>query len=326
MGLTVVTGCLLLTGCGKEAKLKDNNTIIKYDKGKITADNLYQELKEKYGISVLVDILDHKLFDEKYKTDEEEKTSIDSQIKQMKMQYNNDEEQFKAAITQYLGVKDEKELRSLLSLEYKRNLAVEEHVKKSITEQEIQTYYDEEMIGDMKVRHILIKPDTNNEMTTEEKEKEEKKAKQKAEELIKKLDDGEDFAKLAKEYSDDTGTKSDGGLIDYFNKDSNMDEAFTKAAIDLEKGKYSKEPVKSAYGYHIILKVDQKKKEALKKVKSTITEKLADQKLENDSALRYETLKKIREEAGVDFKDDTLKNDYQSLMDRLIENAKSSNS
>ena len=176
----------------------------------------------------------------------------------------------------------------------------------------------------MKVRHILIKPKTTDDMSTEEKEDAEKKAKEKAEKLIKKLDDGADFAKLAKKYSDDTGSKTDGGLIDYFNKDSGMDEAFLNASIKLEKGKYTTEPVKSTYGYHIILKVDQKKKASLKKSKDDILDKLKDEKLNADASLRYETLIEVRKKAGLEFKDDSLKKDYDEYMNKLIDNAKSS--
>ena len=324
-GLTCTLAiCLFVTGCGNNAELEDNHTVVKTDNGNIKADALYEELRDKYGISVLVDMIDHQLFDEKYKTDETEEETINSQIEQMKSQYNNDEEAFQAAITQYLGVENEDELRDMLSLEYKRNLAIEDYVKDSVTDDEIDKYYDDEVIGDIKVRHILIKPDTTDDMSTEEKTEAEDKAKKEAEDLIKKLDDGADFEELAKEYSDDTGSASDGGLIDYFNKDDNMDEAFLNASIDLEKGKYTAEPVKSSYGYHIILKVDQKDKPKLKKVKDDIIQTLADDKLNEDATLRYNALIEIRKEAGIEFKDDSLKKDYDDLMNQLIENASSS--
>ena len=316
--------CLLVTGCGNNAELKDNNTVVKTDEGKITADALYENLRDKYGISVLVDMIDHQLFDEKYKTDETEEETINAQIDQMKSQYNNDEEAFNAAIQQYLGVEDEDELREMLSLEYKRNLAIEEHVKNSVTDDEIQKYYDDEVIGDMKVRHILIKPDVTDDMSTEEQTEAEEKAKKEAEDLIKQLDDGADFEELAKEYSDDTGSASDGGLIDYFNKDDNMDEAFLNASIDLEEGKYTEEPVQSSFGYHIILKLDQKKKPKLNKVKNDIIETLAEEKLNEDATLRYNALIEIREEAGIKFNDDSLKKDYDELMQQLIDSVNSS--
>ena len=269
-------------------------------------------------------MIDHQLFDEKYKTDETETETINAQIEQMKSQYNNNEEAFKAALTQYLGVEDEDELRDLLSLEYKRNLAIEDYVKKSISDDEIQKYYDDEVIGDIKVRHILIKPETTDDMSTEEKTEAEEKAKKEAEDLIKQLDDGANFEELAKEYSDDTGSASDGGLIDYFNKDDNMDEAFLNASIDLKKGKYTEEPVQSSFGYHIILKLDQKKKPKLDKVKNDIRETLAEEKLNEDAALRYNALIEIREEAGIKFNDDSLKKDYDELMQRLIDSVNSS--
>ena len=316
--------CLLVTGCGNNAELKDNNTVVKTDEGKITADQLYESLRDKYGISVLIDMIDHQLFDEKYETDETEEETINAQIEQMKSQYNNDEEAFQAAITQYLGVEDEDELRDMLSLEYKRNLAIEEHVKNSVTDDEIEKYYDDEVIGDIKVRHILISPETTDDMSTEEQTEAEEKAKKEAEDLIKKLDDGADFEELAKEYSDDTGSASDGGLIDYFNKDDNMDEAFLNASIDLEEGKYTEEPVQSSFGYHIILKLDQKKKPKLNKVKNDIIETLAEEKLNEDAALRYNALIEIREEAGIKFNDDSLKKDYDELMQQLIDSVNSS--
>ena len=316
--------CIFVTGCGNNAELKDNNTVVKTDEGKITADELYKNLRDKYGINVLIDMIDHQLFDEKYKTDETETETINAQIEQMKSQYNNNEEAFKAALTQYLGVEDEDELRDLLSLEYKRNLAIEDYVKKSISDDEIQKYYDDEVIGYIKVRHILIKPETTDDMSTEEKTEAEEKAKKEAEDLIKQLDDGANFEELAKEYSDDTGSASDGGLIDYFNKDDNMDEAFLNASIDLKKGKYTEEPVQSSFGYHIILKLDQKKKPKLDKVKNDIRETLAEEKLNEDAALRYNALIEIREEAGIKFNDDSLKKDYDELMQRLIDSVNSS--
>ena len=311
--------CLLVTGCGNNAELKDNNTVVKTDEGKISADTLYEELRDKYGISVLVDMIDHQLFDEKYETDDEEEETINAQIEQMKSQYNNDDEAFLAAIQQYLGVENEDELKEMLSLEYKRNLAIEDYVKDSVTDDEIQKYYDDEVIGDIKVRHILISPETTDDMSTEEQTEAEEKAKKEAEDLIKQLDDGADFEELAKEHSDDTGSASDGGLIDYFNRDDNMDEAFLNASIDLEEGKYTEEPVQSSYGYHIILKVDQKKKPKLKEVRDDVIQTLADNKLNEDASLRYNALIAIREDAGIEFNDDSLKKDYDDLMQQLLD-------
>ncbi len=74
--------------------------------------------------------------------------------------------------------------------------------------------------------------------------------KAKAEEVYEKLKNGEDFAKLAKEYSDDKGNKDRGGDLGFF-KRRDMVKPFDEVAFNLEPGKYS-EPVQTRYGFHII--------------------------------------------------------------------------
>jgi len=98
-------------------------------------------------------------------------------------------------------------------------------------------------------RHILIKAD--NDATQEEKNEAEKKAN----EIIEKLKNGEDFAALAKEYSEDPGSKDNGG--EYLFGKGKMVEEFEKAAFGLEPGKFTETPVKTSYGYHII-KLEEK--------------------------------------------------------------------
>ena len=315
--LAVVLG---ITGCGKKANLDDNKTAVSLKDSKITATEYYNEIK-KSNISKLVDMIDHELFDEKYKSDEEEDKSVKEQINQIKSSYE-DEATFLNVIKQYFGVNSEKELEDMLRLEYKRNEAVEDYVKKDLSDKEIENYYNDNIYGDIKASHILVKPEVKSDATDAEKEKAEKKAKEEAKKIINKLNKGEDFAKLAKEYSDDTATASKGGDLGYFNSED-MDENFWDAAKKLEKNTYSKEPVKSQYGYHIILKVDQKEKPKLKEVKEDIKSTLANAKLKNNSTLHYESLMKIREENKIKWNDDELEKQYNELMNQLLDAAKS---
>jgi len=312
---------LLITGC-TNAKLKNGEEkVVSFDNGKITADSLYKKLKTKYGINVLIDMIDHELLDNEYKTTAEEKTEIDTQISQMKESYQGNEEGFKAAIQQYFGVSDENELRDLLSLEYKRNAAIEDYVADHIEDSEIEEYYNSKTIGKITARHILIKPEVKDNASEEEKEAAEKKAEEEAKDIIKQLNDGKKFANLAKKYSDDAGTKNDGGKLAEFDNNSSMDENFLDAAAKLEVGKYSSEPVKSQYGYHIILKEKEADKPKLKDVKKEIQEKIATQKLENNNTLHYEALRDYRKEKGLKFTDNELKKEYNKYIERLINNA-----
>ncbi len=312
---------LTVTGCGKKAELDNNKTAVSLKGIKITATDYYNEIK-KSNISKLVDMIDHQLFDEKYESNDEEDQAVEEQINQLKQSYSDDTT-FQSVIQQYFGVNSEDELEDMLRLEYKRNVAVEDFVADNLTDKEIEDYYDQNIIGDIKASHILITPDVDSDATDEEKEKAENKAKKEAERIIKKLDEGEDFAKLAEEYSDDEATAKNGGDLDYFNTD-NMDENFMDAVKKLDNDEYTKEPVKTQYGYHIILKVDQKEKPKLKEVKDSIKETLANNKLNNNSTLHYETLMDIREENNIKWNDDELEKQYNELMDQLIKASSSS--
>ena len=312
---------LTVTGCGKKAELDDNKTAVSLKGIKITATDYYNEIK-KSNISKLVDMIDHQLFDKKYESNDDEDQAVEEQINQLKENYS-DETTFQSVIQQYFGVNSEDELEDMLRLEYKRNVAVEDFVADNLTDKEIEDYYDQNIIGDIKASHILITPDVDSDATDEEKEKAENKAKKEAERIIKKLDEGEDFAELAKKYSDDEATAKNGGDLDYFNTDD-MDENFMDAVKKLDNDEYTKEPVKTQYGYHIILKVDQKEKPKLKEVKDSIKETLANNKLNNNSTLHYETLMDIREENNIKWNDDELEKQYNELMDQLIKASSSS--
>jgi len=72
-----------------------------------------------------------------------------------------------------------------------------------------------------------------------------------ARDIIKKLDAGKDFAVLARKHSIGSSGSTGGGL-NWFNPDL-MDPDFVKGLKRLSKGEYSKSPVKSQFGYHVIL-------------------------------------------------------------------------
>ena len=318
--LTITT---IVTGCGKKAELDDNKTAVSLDGIKITATDYYNELKNS-NISKLVDMIDHQLFDKKYKSIDEEDKAVKEQISQLKENYKDNEDMFLSAIQQYFGVNSEDELEEMLRLEYKRNEAVEDYIKDNLTDDEINDYYKNNIIGDIKASHILITPDVDSDASEDEKAKAEKKAKQQAEKIIKKLENGEDFAELAKKYSDDKATAKDGGNLGYFNTDD-MDENFMDAVKKLKNNEYTKEPVKTQYGYHIILKVDQKEKAKLKDVKDEIKTTLANNKLDNDATLHYQTLIDIRKENNIKWNDDELEEQYNDLMNQLINNVANNN-
>ena len=209
----------------------------------------------------------------------------------------------------------------MIRLEYKRSLAVADYIMDNLKDDEIEKYYNDEVFGQVKASHILIPVETTDKATEDEKAAAEKVAKEEAEKIIKQLKDGKKFATLAKKYSKDEGTATNGGDLGYFNLDE-MVEEFSNAVKELKVDEYTKEPVKSQFGYHIIIKTGEKEKEALKDIKENIKTKLKERKLNNDSTLYYTTLQEIREANNIKWNDDVLKKAYKDYMDEIIETAK----
>lgn len=312
---------LIATGCGKEIEVKNGSKVAaSLDDSKFTATEYYNEIK-KDNISKLIDMMDSSILAKKYKNSKDEDEAVTKQIDQIKSNYGSDEDAYQNILKQYFGVESEKELEEKLRLEYKRTNAVKDYVKKNLKDDEIKKYYEENIYGDMKASHILITADVKDDATDEEKTEAENKAKEEAEKIIKQLDEGKKFADLAKKNSKDESNASNGGDLGYFSYDD-MVEEFSKATKELKVNEYTKEPVKTEYGYHIILKTGEKKKPKLDKVKKDIKEKLQEQKLNDDQGLYYEALLEIRKENKIKWNDDSLKKAYNDYMNNLIETAR----
>ena len=307
--ITSLCALLLLTGCGQKAKLKDGKEVVAEIEGKtITAEDLYDELRSQGGSTVLINMIDEFIANKEIETDESATEYANNQLSTLKAQYEQSGMDFKEALTS-AAYKSESDFKEVLILDYKKNKVVENYLSDELTDDEINEYYENEVFGEMTVKHILITPDTNDDMTDEEKEEAENKAKKTAEEVIKKLDEGAKFDDLVKEYSDDEGSKDNNGLVEDFTKDGVVSE-FWEASLKLKDKEYSKEPVKSEYGYHVIYRVSQKDKPKLKDVKDDIKEKLVEEKLNTDTELATKTWVEIRKKYKLDIKDDDIKNAY----------------
>ncbi len=132
--------------------------------------------------------------------------------------------------------------------------------KVSVTEGEIADYYEynPERFKEhrqVKARHILfsVPPDASKEAEAEIKDK--------ALEILKRAQHGENFSELAKKYSQDTSNASTGGDLGYFKKDQ-MVKPFEELAFSLKKGEIGG-PVRTQFGWHVI-KVEDIKEEKVK--------------------------------------------------------------
>ena len=322
------------TGCGKVPVMKDGDqAVVTFEKEdlNISTTNLYEKIKVNYALSNLIDMVDTKIFSEKYadKTSEAEK-SAESQFEQIKTYYVDDngkydESSLLNALNSYYGISSIKDFKEMLKLSYYRDLAVDDYAKESITDKEIEKYYEEKTVGDISCSHILISPKTTDSMTDDEKKKAEEEALNKAKEVIKKLNDGADFAELAKEYSDDSSNASKGGDLGYFNT-GDMVEEFETAAQKLKLNEYTKDPVKTKFGYHIILKTGEKEKPSLDDSKESIIEKLASEKIDSDKTLSINALVELRKSYGMTIEDSELKSQYEKYISNQLLNANTTTS
>lgn len=311
----------LVAGCGKVPKLKNGEeAVVKIKDNDISVDSLYNELKDKYGLNALIEMMDTKILDKEYPESDDEKDAVQSQIDSWLTSYGS-EEKLLQDTANYFGVSTMEDLRAYLSLQYRRNKAVEDYAKSIVTDKEIQTLYDEKIFGDIRASHILIQPETKDDMTEAEKKAAEEAALKEAKEVISKLKNGEKFEDLAKKYSKDESNKDKGGDLGYFGHGKMVTE-FEEAVLKLKENEYSKEPVKTSFGYHIILRKDQKEKPKLKTVKDDIIEEIAKDKLNNDSTLQITALVELRKKYDMEIQDKNLKEQYNTYIENAIAKAK----
>lgn len=323
----------LTSGCGKVSTLPNgNDALVSFSNTNlgISAGDLYSEVKNT-ALSKLIDMIDTKILLDKYpdKSSEADKY-VNEQYDLIKTNFKDDkgkfdEEALKEQIYAYYGITDIDKFKDIIRLNYYRTEAVNDYAKKSVTDKQIQKYYDENVYGDISCKHILITPAVTDNMSDEDKTKADKEAFQKAKDIIKKLKNGESFDDLAKEYSDDTSNKDKGGDLGYFNT-GDMLEEFEKAAFALKKGKYTTTPVKTKYGYHIILKTDEKEKPSLEDKKEEIIKTLASEAKSKDTALSINALVELRKEYGMNIEDDEMSKLYSTYISNSLLSAKSNSS
>jgi len=184
---------------------------------------------------------------------------------------------------------------------------LERELKVNITDADAKKFYDEnparfEKPEQVRASHILI--GTKDQSTGSDLSEEQKKAKLKiAEDVRKRAVAGEDFAKLAKEYSDDPGSKDKGG--EYTFPRGQMVPEFEAAAFSLGTNQIS-DIVTTQFGYHII-KLSEKmpaKKVELAEVSDDVKEGLKSQELQK---LLPDYLAKAQKDADVQILDEKLK-------------------
>lgn len=213
---------------------------------------------------------------------------VDAEIQKIKQRYAKEGE-FEQLLSN-MGLTE-----SDVRIQIERGLAIQQLIDKEVRtkvkigDEEAKSYYDAnpqlfQQPEQVKASHILVKVDAD---APQEKKDE---ARKKIESVQKKAKEGEDFASLAKTYSEGpSGPK--GGDLGYFRR-GQMVKPFEDAAFDLKPNQTS-DIVETQFGYHLIKVVDKKpaQKVAYADVKEQLSEHLKKQKMDTEASTYIQSLR-----------------------------------
>jgi foldase protein PrsA len=266
VGLAIIAGILLSTKDSVVATVGDAS---------ISEDELQQTLLDQYGADALDVLITNKLIE--LEADKQKITVSDEEVEEelatLAESYGGETALEEAVVATGMTMDD---VRDDIINYIKTEKLIEPRIE--ITDEELQTYFDENKdtfatAEQVQASHILVADEAT------------------VNEVKSKLDAGEDFSELAKEYSTDTTTAESGGDLGYFSS-GDMVAEFEEVAFALGVDEISA-PVKTEYGYHIIKVVDhQEAKEAnFEDSKEEITDTLMNDKMSTEYTVWLEELK-----------------------------------
>lgn len=252
---TLLACTLMLSACGSTTS--SDNVLASVDNTtQITANDVYTDLlKSSSGKTAIYQYIIKEVINSNFPITDAMTTEADLAIEQLQDQY-----------TTYYGSQAETYLQNALmqsgfsSLDNYRETLIYSLQMQELLSGYIDEHFDEVFEdyyttkNPRYVSHVLIKM-TDPDNPTEEESK-------KLKEVQKLIDEGTDFATIAKEYSDD-GSASNGGQLGICDKDTNFVTSFKEVSLKLKEGQIS-EATKSEYGYHFIM-VTSTDKEQMKK-------------------------------------------------------------
>lgn len=275
--IAVLVGLMMGVAVAEEKVNGDDGDIVVVVNGEpITAFKFYAEMEKQVGAQILQNMIIESLIMQEVERLKLSITDADiaQQLEMLRMQFPN-EQSFQYAL---MGMSQEN-LYAQLKIQAALWKLGTRNVK--VTEEEMKQYYEENKDDykepeTVRARHILVK--------TEEE----------AKKIIEALDAGEDFAELAKAHSLG-GTKDRGGDLGYFSYEEMVPE-FSAAAFALEVGQYTKEPVQTQFGYHVI-KLEERNEEkqyTLEEVKDSVQLAILSEKAASSQEIIQDLLKKAK--------------------------------
>lgn len=311
IGLLIGVAVMLLIGWGLDyfaksagmAKLKHGDDTVATVAGEgISTQTLYDKAKLTDGLGLLINEIDTIILDKKYELTEKEKEDAKEEAKYYIDYYTTmgmTEQQFYKAN----GFKNYDEFLADVEVNIKYSKFVYDYLESKLEEGAVQKYYDENKddIETYDTEHILVK--TSDEVTDED-------AKALANEIIGKLNEGKTFEEVVEEYGDKIVHEE----LGFQGKTASLEQAYIDEMLALKDGEYSKTPIKTSYGYHIVHRLSTA---TLEDLRGTIIETLSADLLSEDANLTYKAFVELRKENNLEIFDEELKKQYDEYCDTL---------
>ena len=280
------------------AKLSNGEeVIVSINENSITANDLYKDMKEEYSMDLLLNKVDNVILTSLYPENNDMKVEVnkmaDYYISMYESYYGYTEEKFLEAN----NFKNKEDFLKTLTLEYRRNEYYNEYLKKQITDNEIEKYYNENIFGDIETKYILVDSTKEN-------------SKELAEKIINRIKNNEKYEDIIKHYGDRI-TSKDLGFVTYEN---DLSDAFITELIKLNDGEYTKTALEENNKYYIIFRISSKDKKSLEEVKDDIINKVVENKKKENDKSYFQALIELRKSNNVKFGDTDLAKKYEEYI------------
>lgn len=301
--LLVSLGIIGLAGCSNDGEEAENTTsegdvdfgevLASSDAGDVTADDILNQMGTQQVATQTFQLTLDKVLMDKYSEElnqEDLQAEIDQEIEEM-----GGEEQVAMMLQQQQSNVDVESYKQ-------QRLIAQYHDRYFIDEFDITDEEAKESVREGS--HILVSVTEDGEETSEGEEAlTDEEAKEKAEDLIQQLEDGADFAELATAESDDPGSAANNGSLGYVQK-GQMVEPFENALFELEPGEMTTEPVKSDFGYHIILRGEE---ENIDDELSSVKRQIVNQRVQESPDEVLTMYQSLLDEYNVEFENEDIR-------------------
>ena len=295
LGAVVVAIIAAIAWPKQIAKLSNGEEVVAETNIKqYSANFLYDELKEKNGLTILLTNLDRDIINNKYGTSLDEdarkdaETQAETYFQQYKLYYQMEEDEF---LSQN-GFKDKEEFIQELMMTYKINKYVNEYITSGLTDDDLKKYYDENVFGKKKIYLISSASDES-----------------KVKSAQKEVKNGTSIDKIKSKYSD----LAVNDLEISYDSANVVSETVLNAFKNL-KAKGTSDVIKDdTYGNVFVYVEKAEDKPSYDSIKDTLKDTIATNKQTEDQSLYYKALKQLRSDYGIKFNDADYEKYYENF-------------